>query len=424
MKKISLLFIFICLFFINVKADMEPPVIVDHKVMVTNKNGAICYENGKKSDKVIPYKTILEVGYDIHGSYIDVTNDTYNCTVKYSDVSAITQEFNVENNNSDYVKKITPVKAIILPSGGVNLRKGPSVTYAKIITVPQYSVVTLTHQAGTYWYYTAYSDKQGWITSINYYVGIEGDKVLISPAAVKIYDTKTDKVIGTIPANQDITNYLILVNRTYDEPNYYVIYNGIKGYIKDDLYNKIDDIGKIKLTKDYELRDVNGNPIKKLTTGRELEFTMRMFTNYYYFPELKQSIYLDNIEFEYIKNPKDIIKENGYLGEGLFGEEKMERIITPEATNNESYPIDPDKENQENGLATRDIIIICLLGGIFLAITALVIIKLVNSKKNNIRNHMEIEKAREIINNRINKEGNQTLLKRELDNTNHDNKEV
>ena len=403
MKRNSLLLLFICLFVINVKADMSPPAIVPHKVMVTNKNGAQCFQNGKKMDLIIPYGTTLDVFYDISGSYIYVTdgdNNKYNCDVKYSDVSSKTQSFNM---NDAEVEKITPVRAIILPKGGINLRKGPSVTFSKITTVPQYSVVTLTHHAGTYWYYTNYNGNNGWLTSINYYLGLEDNKVLISPTPVKVYDTKTGKVIGTIPANTDITNYLKLVSEKIDEPNYYVIYNGIKGYIKEELYEKIDAIGKIKLTKDYELKDDNGNLSKKLTVGRELEFSMRKYQDDLYIPELKKDLYFTPDEFEYIINPKVLTKESGYLGEGLFGEEKIERT-TPEPSNNESDPIDPSKETPDNGLSTRDIIVIALLGGIFLALTALVIIKLVNSKKKDKIKNMTITNNKSVTVNNNDKE--------------------
>ena len=109
MKKIKLfIIILICLFVVNVKADMGPPGIISHKVMVTNKNGAQCYVNNEKGNKektkeIIPYKTNLEVSIDIDGSYINVTSVEknedgtykYDCMVKYADVSAVNQNFNI-----------------------------------------------------------------------------------------------------------------------------------------------------------------------------------------------------------------------------------------------------------------------------------------------------------------------------------------
>ena len=99
---------------------------------------------------------------DIDGSYINVTSVEknedgtykYDCMVKYADVSAVNQNFNM---NTNQVEKINTTKAIVLASGGINLRKGPSVTYSKLTTIPQYTVVTLTHNAGDHWYYTKYN---------------------------------------------------------------------------------------------------------------------------------------------------------------------------------------------------------------------------------------------------------------------------
>ncbi len=235
MKKISLLIItIVCLFVVNVKADMEPPQIIAHKVMVTNKDGASCYENGKKTDKVIPYGTTLEVDHDIDGSYIMVSNDDYYCLVKYSDVSSKTQSFSL---NDEKVEKITPVKGLILAKGGLNMRKGPSVTYSKIMTVPQNAIVTLTHKAGTYWYYCEYNGHNGWITGMDGYFGYDGKETLISYEDVKIYSTYDKKaVIGKIPANTEITDYVNLINYTNSNISHYVIYNGTKGYVNKMLY--------------------------------------------------------------------------------------------------------------------------------------------------------------------------------------------
>ena len=414
MKKIKLLIIFvICLFIVNVRADVAPPSLVEHEVMVTNKNGAICYEyNGSKWVKdedanVIPYKTTLKVIYDIVDSYITVTkDDEYSCYVKYADVSAVNQNFNL---NNDQVEKINSVRAIVLPSGGVNLRKGPSVTYSKITTVPQYSAITLTHRAGDYWYYTKYNGNLGWITGINGYLGREDSKVLYSNKAVKIYDSK-GKAIGTIPANTPIEKYLVING----DNSYYVIYNNIKGYISDDMYIKVDEPGKIKLTKDQEIgEDSNGNPIKRIKKGTELEYTM--ISSYgigFYVPSQNEMIYLETSEFEYVKKAVVSTKKSGYIGEGLFGEAKEERTDPIKPSEPEEDPVIPEEEKK--GLSTRDIVIIGLLGGIFLALTALVIIKLVNSKKKttvkreepviNKVSEEEIEKARAIVAKELEKE--------------------
>ena len=379
MKKIKLLIIlFICLFVANVKADMGAPTVITHKVKVTNKNGAQCYEDGKKTGKVIPYGTTLDLYSDIDGSYIYVSGDEYNCNIKYSDISAVNQNFSLNNEN---VSKLdTPKKAIVLAKGGLNMRKGPAVTYGRMTTVPQYSIVTLTYNAGTYWYYTTYNDKSGWITGMDAYLGFDGKEVLINHKAVKMYSANGKTVLGTIPANTEIEEYIELSGTPYSNLYYYVIYNGNKGYIKETMGHKTDGKGKIKLTKDYILYDDNGKVTKKVTAGQEFEYSIKYGPNEFYIPNKNEILYLTNDQFEYVKESKELTKTKGYLGEGLFGEAKTTKteVVEPEEEKEqEKEPVIAKEENKNY----KDIIIIGLLAGIFAALTALVIIKLVNSKK-------------------------------------------
>lgn len=436
MKRIKLLIILlISLFIFNVKADMGAPMIVSHDIMVTNKNGAQCYEGGKKTETVIPYGTTLGIYSEMDGNYVYVSSkegakEEYGCYVKYSDVSAKTQSVDM---NNDEIEKITPIKGIVLAKAGLNLRKGPFVTFSKLATVPQYTVLTFTHTGGTYWYYTSYNGKNGWVTSMSGYIGFDNDKVLISPEAIKLYDADNKKVVGTIPANTGFSNCLKLNNYFSEDFSYYVIYNGIKGYIRGEvtLYEKIDAPGKIKLKDDYELTDNDGKLMKKLTAGRELEYSMLGYSdsNYasFYVPEFKTVIGLENAKYEYITKATKTEKKTGYLGEGLFGEEKFDRVTPAPEIEDTPLPVIDEPTNNKSKMSTRDIIIIALLGGIFLALTALVIIKLVNSKKKvptvtnseekkveekkpeekvevKLEPKSEIEEAREVIEKRINSE--------------------
>lgn len=372
MKKISiLLFLIICLFIINVKAD-ELPVVISHLVMVTNKDGTTCFKNGEKTDQVIPYKTMLTVNTDINGSYIKVVNDEYDCDVKYSDVSSNSQKFSLENKD---VSEIASVRAIVLSNTGLNMRIGPSVTYAKIMTIPANTLLTLTHKAGTFWYYTEYNGKSGWITSMNKYIGFDDNKVLINYEKAKLYGTNGITVLANIPENTEITNYVKLESFKENDFKYYVDYNGTKGYIKDMLY-KTNGTGKIKLVKDVELKDENGNPIKRMSSGSELEYSM-VTTNGFYIIDKKTVVNLNDDDYEYIKKTKIMVKEKGYLGEGVFGEEIKEREIVSEIEEN-----DPEEPIKEENNDNKELIIIILLVGIFILLIVLIILKIINNKKN------------------------------------------
>ena len=377
MKKIKLLIImFLCFSLMNVKADMGPPMIIKHQVMVTNKNGAQCYENGKKTKDIIPYGATFDIDIDVDSDgYISVAYKNIYCDVKSSDISSKTQSFDM--NNSD-VSKIEITKAVILAKGGLNMRKGPSVTYSKIITVPQYSVVTLTHNAGDNWYYADYNGTKGWITGMNGYFGTEGKEVLVYYKDVTIYSSPDQKTaVGKIPANKEVTDYLNVSLGAYNGRGHYVIYNGVKGYVEHMLY-KTDGTGKIKLIKDYDVKTDYGEAVKKLTKNQEIEYTMTNGDGKLYFPEKKIEAYIDKDSFEYVNKALALVKKSGYIGEGLFGEKKEEK--PQEATDDPVKVEDPIIEDDKETNKT-DIIIICLLAGIFLALTALVIIKLVNSKK-------------------------------------------
>ena len=377
-KKSKLLIVLvISLFIINVKADMGPPVIARHEVMVTNKNGAKCYNSGSKKDIVIPYGTTFMIDTDINNGYLYVQNDDYSCEVKASDISSKTQKFSLDDKS---VEKITPVWAIVLSSNGLNMRKGPSVTFSKIMTLPVKSIVKLTHRSGDYWYYAEYNGQAGWITGMDGYFAYDGKEVLVSPDEMKIYSTYDKKsVIGKIPANTEITNYINLVSRGDRAISHYVIYNGTVGYVEQMMY-KTEETGKIKLKKEYDVLNELGEPIKKLTP-QELEYNMVNEYGSFYFPEKKLVAYINEEAYEYVKKVDKKIKTNGYIGEGVFGEAK-----TKLEKNEEIEEVKEKEENKDikesKSISSKDVIIICLLSGIFIALTTLVIIKLVNTKKN------------------------------------------
>lgn len=401
MKRIKLLIIvFVCLFVFNVKADMGAPSVVIHKVMVTNKNGAQCYSGGKKTSQVIPYGTTFDLMNEINGSYVDVyVNDgEYSCNIKYSDISAVNQSFNLK----DAEKLDSPRKAVILAKGGLNMRKGPAVTYGKITTIPQYAVVTATYSAGEYWYYVTYNGSSGWVTGMDNYLGFDGKEVLVYYEPLKIYSENGKTVLGTIPANTEITNYINLSAERRTQFAHYVSYNNIRGYVEKMFY-KTDGAGKIKLTSNYILEmDDNGKTTKSLNSGQEFEYTM--YNNWYwdtfYIPSKKISLeFAYDTTYEYVKEAKVLTKTKGYIGEGLFGEAKTKKddepIAIEENEEQEEIPVIPEEEKT---MSIKDIIIIGLLAGIFLALTALVIIKLVNSKKKTVSKPKEEPIKREEIN--------------------------
>lgn len=388
MKKILNVLLFLNLFLcINVKADMGGPMVVGYEAIVTNKNGAVCYDlsNGKyiKLNKTLPYGKLLNIYTEADGNYI-MPGELDCWYVKTSDISAKKESFSV---NESSVEKITPVNGIILAKGGLNLRKGPAVVYGRITTIPQYSIIKVTHRAGTYWYFVEYNGKTGWVSGINQYLGIDNDNILYSYKDIDITDNKGRK-LGKIPAYTEVTDFIEL--NDYDGYQFLVNYNGILGYVSRMTY-KVN--GQVKILKDVNIYN-NRKVVKTVKAGTTLDYTIQNWDELFigkdqygeilYIPKENGLIGVTNIDgiYEYVGEPKTIKKTKGFLGEGLFGEEKK-TVTKPVEENKEKPVIQDNKKESEPWSMSKEIIIICVLGSIVLALTIVIIILLVNNKKKN-----------------------------------------
>ena len=394
MKKVVnlIILIFVFSFFVNVKADMGPPSVIKYYVTVVNKDGAACYDYTEKGyvkgAKTVPYGKEYYVVDEVENNkyvYIYSDDDNQSCLVSLSDIMIKNGNFDIK---SEEVVKIDESKAIIFAKGGLNLRKGPAMSYSKIITVPQYSVVKVKYRAGTYWYYAEYSGKEGWISAINGYFGYDSSDVLYDINDVKIYNAD-NKVIGTIPKYTEITDYVKFPVPERFQYNYFVNYKGGKGYVIE-MSNKID--GELKLLNDAYIYSGN-KVIDKAKSGDTVKFTVMKpgknisadnpyLTDYiFYVPSLKGTMNLRNDdkkkEYTIIKDD-NVKKMSGYIGEGLFGEIKEEKEIKEEIEEKvENNSVDNSKNNNN----MTEIIIICVLSSIIGALTCFIVIKLVNNKK-------------------------------------------
>ena len=366
---------------IGVKADMGAPSVVSQEVMVANKDGAYCYNikydsNGRtfsKTDKKVPYGKTFKIWEDVGVEYVGVSSEGYyDCYVSANDVVSKNDEFDI--TSSKEVQKIDTKKAIILKNDGVLLKKGPGIAFSTIATIPKGSIINISYRAGTYWFYAEYNGLGGWVNGQDEAFAYDDSAILIYPYDNDIYDSNK-KVIGKIPAYEEITDYLELVS--HGTNNYYVNYKGIIGSIYT-AYPKVN--GKLRLKKDIKLyEDVDGkkliNTIKK---GTECDYSLIKHAD---FPEGNTSIYVpslkgwliyqedyNNTAYEEIGETKVLKKEKGYLGEGLFGENVPSK----------------DKDNPSTSMKVNnnDLVMICVIGAIILSVTIIVVIKLVNKKKN------------------------------------------
>ncbi len=380
MKK-KIIFLGLLLWGIVVKADMGAPSVVTQEVMIANKEGAYCYNikydsNGRtfsKTDKKVPYGKTFKIWEDVGVEYVGVSSEGYyDCYVSANDVISKNDEFDITSSNE--VQKIDTKEAIILKKDGVLLKKGPGIAFSTITTIPKGSIINISYQAGTYWFYAEYNGLGGWVNGQDEAFAYDDSAILIYPYDNDIYDSNK-KVIGKIPAYEEITDYLRLVS--HGTNNYYVNYKGTIGSIYT-AYPKLD--GKLKLKKDIKLyEDVDGkkliNTIKK---GTECDYSIIKIAD---FPEENTSIYVPSLKgwlvyqenynndvYEVIGETKTLQKEKGYLGEGLFGESIPSK--------------DKDNPRKIENVNNNDLVLICVIGAIILSVTIIIVIKLVNKKKN------------------------------------------
>lgn len=394
-RKLNLLLIGMLLIgILNVKADAGPPMVAEYEIIVSNKEGATCYSYNYdtkkyvKGNKVVPFGTVYSIYDESMNGYLSIYQDGCDY-LKTSDIKTKKDSFGVDN---DSVEKITPVKAVILAKGGLNMRKGPAVAYSKITTIPQYSIVTLEYRAGTYWYYADFNGKKGWISGINQYFGYDADYILYSYTDTDIYDVNNkDKVIGTIPALTEVTDFLEVVYAHVDtggiyEFSYYVNYNGVKGFVRD-MTHKVK--GQVKLLKKANIYD--GKKIIKTVGANEiLDFTI--YDGYYgdgsfYIPSCKgvlQITYEENDNsFEIIGDVVDLKKTTGFIGSGLFGE-KSDTTNPPIIDGNNEEINDTKEDKKDEPISSKmsdEMLIVCVLGSIIVALVIIIIILLVNKNK-------------------------------------------
>lgn len=411
MKRIIKIFCFVFTFtiFNFAFADMGSPTIKSYEAIVTNVNGTKPFDiDGKRGwleeYGILEYgtKVIVADAYygwdgDLHIDSYAVSNDDwinivvdngetiFLCRVDVNDLTALTK---ISETEADLTR---PIWARVINEDGIKIYDGMSkYTYSAIGEIPYWTELTIyaTDIGECPWYYTTYNGVSGWVCELDGDIGYKPYNDEIFTLCETYIENKTGEIIGVIPANTRITNYLDC------DPwscIYYTTYNELSGYIDDSyiayLYSK-----KIKVRDEISVYDqadfkilVNEKAkiVDTIEPGTILsilyvdKYWNVVFVEY----EGKQGWipYNEGVGFEEVKQEdKEVIKELEQNDEELD-----ENVIQDDKEANETVNVEYKEFNEEvtQRISGMQMLILCIAGAVIIALTSFVTILLINKKK-------------------------------------------
>ena len=434
MKKL-LLFLLLILP-ICVKADMGSPYTEPYEAYVTAVDGTKYYDYEYEDNNYVltekgslNYNEIIEITYEqkINGElYGTIIKDDEFCYVKLSDFESMAGNYTIDNKTLLEQKEQYSVK--ILVKEGIAVHSGPAYGYEVVANLTEGDIVkVLNNHSFAPWYYVDYGEGKGWICQLYGTFGKEYDEEIYIAIDTKLYEYGSDKTYR-IPANTIINSYYSL-----DEwsRGYYVTYKGISGKINynNTAYIKDSNDKNIKITKETKLYEAASNTSKVLVESVPKDIVFKY--DYIYYPNNEQYVKVnykgiegwilvrgyieDGEDSDGITKYKEIIhaKETNEK-ETIFEDIKEPGEIKPEDDVKEPELIEPGEEEQTNPedaqkpaepeefeikdkITGKQIVILCVLGSIILALTVTVIIMLVNKNKKSkkVKNNSVIEPINE-----------------------------
>ena len=278
--------------------------------------------------------------------------------------------------------------------------------------------------AGNPWYFAKTSDASGWVCILNGAVGIKGadseyfekDKEIMSGKEMKVYkDTTYAKVVGTIPANTKIKNYLDIDDWSW---GIYVEYKGISGYVQHEDYatNMPWLEESMEYTVNYPAKIYKEADLRSEVLVEEIPLETKLEATYGVNTKMTTWIYVtykgvngwlfdvDELlsEGETYQDILDRELEYYELEENNIGNESLEKEeVSTEEVNNEiitygenSKEVSNNKEDTTKySISGMQIVLICVGFAVVLALTVFVTIILVN--KNNKKAETKIDDQKE-----------------------------
>ena len=386
-KRILLLVLMILMINTNAYADAKVPNSIYYEVEIKNVDGVILY-NYDYSTKKLTKQATIDYKQKVVVSTIEKFNDEEYAYVQYNDNGnfitgyVLLSEFDKEKSYDIEKDKLSSQNQGYIFNEKVNLYAGPSFIFDIVETVDgncniTYQIYNVDAQNG--WIYAEINGKNGWVSITENFVASlkeSDDHRILTITNTNIYDVNKN-IIGTI------SKYTYL-EYTYSciVQNYYVEYNGIKGFIdKSSVF--------VPIYEDFLISDQD----------------VILYNDYLSEEELI------TIPAKTILS-RELNKVYGYMGSlvitynGVTGVPKINnfRSLTTEERDTLNKKDDEEIDVKSKSLTAQEIIILCIGGAIIFALGSAVTLIYINKSKNNDKIAPEIKP--EVKNTEIVKDNN------------------
>lgn len=391
-KALKLLLILMMFIPLVAKADMGIPVLREYEAVVIKEEGADYYEyeNGKYVKKgTLEKDSVITAAYEETSdgeNYIAYfTKDSYSAYyVKSSDVMPKDKEV---KPTSSGVTKSEKKRKIKINADSVTVRKGPSIAYDEIGTLKKDDVGSFRYYVEESGYiYAETAQLSGWVDTKEEAVLMETSD-LIAGKEIRLS-------CATVPAGTLLKN--VYITDSWHR-NVLIEYNGCSdfhsNFKSNDFANPAEEEITYEVVKSVQLYNApQERPFKALQKG---EYLVILSDNYYPGEGYASPYYYVEYQGKNAWIQVDDIEE--YLAPTTSIHEEEPEEEEPEEEEPEEEEDEEDEDEKEDSVDSRTVVLICVIVGVAIALTALVTTVLVNKKKkNNVKTEDKEEPKEEV----------------------------
>ena len=370
-----------------VHADMSGPELREFEVVVINPDGVDYYDYNGTVKGHLNKDDVVLVMYEYNGKYTLGKKETASYgeySKSIGDVNSL-EGFSIVQEEVDPTKLIDdntitkydePQKAKVVNTDGVDVYAGPSSIYKRVGHIDNGTILTYKYSTEGTHIYVEYNGFKGWAEILK-------GKILVQNDTQYIFSKDVVTECGTVPKNS-ITTPIFKTDRwthkaVFEYNNCEFMHNTLKDEEVLGIY-PYNRIPKIDVSL-YEYADTSSTVLTTIPANTEI--TTLAASDYFYdenviiyaeYNGIKGWIIEDinNISFSVSSDPEEEVKVEDTI--------KIEDIELPT-----KEPTGGSVEMPRSTFPLKVFILLCILGVSVLAVTAVVIIILVNrSKKNNI----------------------------------------